>query len=190
MSNVVKVNTYDMQNKLQKILRTVNRKVDTLQENVTDSLSMDLTDHAKQNFRNAEYDGFNDVIVYRDYERDVEAEKRRVLHAHVVAEGKSVAFIEFGTGVTYTPRSHPWSGKVRFSIVGGSYGKGYGARPNGWYYKGYRGSHGSFKRTTRWGNKQGWIHTYGNPSNRCLYNATLETRQNVRNIVRQEVGKL
>lgn len=79
---------------------------------------------ASTGFATADYDGDNDVQVTVTYDGS---------KATVIAYGEAVGFIEFGTGVTnpewndrnmkYTPPEH------------GTYGKGHGARPKGWYFK-------------------------------------------------------
>ena len=79
---------------------------------------------ASTGFATADYDGENDVQVTMTHSGTT---------ATVIAYGETVGFIEFGTGVKfpewdntgmeYTPPKH------------GTYGKGYGARPKGWFFK-------------------------------------------------------
>ena len=79
---------------------------------------------ATTGFALADYDGYNDVTVRLEW---------RGNKAIVIAEGETVGFIEFGTGIknpewdnsgmSYTPPKH------------GTYGKKHGARPKGWYFK-------------------------------------------------------
>ena len=79
---------------------------------------------ASTGFALADYDGNNDVTVRLEW---------RGNKAIVIAEGETVGFIEFGTGIKnpewdnsgmdYTPPKH------------GTYGKKHGARPHGWYFK-------------------------------------------------------
>lgn len=79
---------------------------------------------ASAGFALADYDGINDVQVTMTHGGN---------SAKVIAYGETVGFIEFGTGVRnpewnntdmdYTPPKH------------GTYGKGMGARPKGWYFK-------------------------------------------------------
>lgn len=93
---------------------------------------------ARTGFALAHYDGVNDVQV-------VMAQSGSM--ATVIAFGEAVGFIEFGTGVKYpewdstgmeyTPPEH------------GSYGKGQGTRPKGWYFSQHTGAKAQ--------------HTYGNP---------------------------
>lgn len=78
---------------------------------------------ASTGFALADYDGENDVQVTMT---------QSGTRATVIAYGETVGFIEFGTGVrnpewnnkgmAYTPPKH------------GTYGKGLGARPKGWYF--------------------------------------------------------
>jgi len=79
---------------------------------------------ASTGFAVADYDGENDVTVRLEWIGN---------KAVVIAEGYTVGFIEFGTGIKnpewdnsgmdYTPPRH------------GTYGKKHGARPHGWYFK-------------------------------------------------------
>lgn len=85
-------------------------------------------------FSRAIYHGTNDVSVRVDDTGSV---------AVIYAEGESVAFIEFGAGITYG-YGHPLAGEL--GAGPGTYpeGKGHWDNPNGWWY-----AHGQ--------------HTYGNP---------------------------
>ena len=79
---------------------------------------------ATTGFAVADYDGNNDVTVRLEWNGN---------RAVVIADGETVGFIEFGTGIRnpewdntgmdYTPPRH------------GTYGKKHGARPHGWYFK-------------------------------------------------------
>lgn len=78
---------------------------------------------ASAGFAMADYDGVNDVVV---------SLVQTSSGAAVVASGETVGFIEFGTGIKnpewdasemeYTPPKH------------GTYGKGKGKNPHGWYF--------------------------------------------------------
>lgn len=115
---------------------------------------------ASAGFSLADYDGVNDVSVRLDQTATGYA---------VVASGKTVGFIEFGTGVRYPE----WSG----SDTGytppphGSYGKGQGKNPYGWWF---RGSDGAVAR-----------HTYGNPGSESMLTARNEMIENVTRIARE-----
>lgn len=110
-------------------------------------------------FATADYDGENDVSVH--FEQDG-------TRASVIAKGKTVGFIEFGTGVRnpewnaagmrYTPPRH------------GTYGKGKGANPKGWYF------------TAMPGVSQ---HTYGNVPAEAMRTARDEMVERVVQIARE-----
>lgn len=115
---------------------------------------------ASAGFSTADYDGVNDVVV--------SLEKTANGYA-VVASGKTVGFIEFGTGVRYpewdgtdtgyTPPPH------------GSYGKGQGKNPWGWWFKGSDGAAAQ--------------HTYGNPPAEAMLTARNQMIEQVTAIARE-----
>lgn len=92
---------------------------------------------AETGFALADYDGDNDVVVSMVRQGDGYA---------VVAAGTTVGFIEFGTGVKYPE----WdaSGMEYTPPAHGTYGKGQGKNPHGWYFSRNLGARA--------------IHTYGN----------------------------
>lgn len=79
---------------------------------------------ATTGFALADYDGVNDVQVTMT---------QSGASAKVIAYGETVGFIEFGTGV----RNPEWdnSGMEYTPPEHGTYGKGMGARPSGWFFK-------------------------------------------------------
>ena len=79
---------------------------------------------ATSGFAVADYDGINDVTVRLEWKGN---------KAVVIAEGETVGFIEFGTGI----RNPEWdnSGMAYTPPKHGTYGKKRGARPHGWYFK-------------------------------------------------------
>lgn len=79
---------------------------------------------ARAGYEMADYDGINDVTVRVEH---------RGNYAAVIASGETVGFIEFGTGV----KSPEWdnSGMDYTPPKHGTYGKGQGANPHGWYFK-------------------------------------------------------
>lgn len=93
-------------------------------------------------FSRAIYNGANDVTVRVDSTGSV---------AVIYAEGKDVAFIEFGAGAKYG-YGHPEA--TKFGAGPGTYpnGKGHWDSPHGWWY----------------GNSQ---HSYGNPPAMAMYDA-------------------
>lgn len=92
---------------------------------------------ASTGFALADYDGVNDVTV------SMTAVGTR---ATVKAYGETVGFIEFGTGIRYPEWDN--SGMTYTPPKHGTYGKGQGKRPKGWFFK---PSEGALQ------------HTYGNP---------------------------
>lgn len=93
---------------------------------------------ASAGFATADYDGVNDVTVTLEH---------RGNKAAVVASGETVGFIEFGTGIKYPEWDN--SGMEYTPPKHGTYGKGQGANPHGWYFSLSPGAKA--------------IHTYGNP---------------------------
>lgn len=92
---------------------------------------------ASTGFAVADYDGINDVTVRLEQQGG---------RAAVIAEGETVGFIEFGTGIKYPEWDN--SGMEYTPPKHGTYGKGRGANPHGWYFKQSEGAAA--------------IHTYGN----------------------------
>lgn len=92
---------------------------------------------------------------------------------NILAGGDAV-WLEFGTGVVANNCAvgdfvHPMPG-VYFKINGiGTYGKGKGAQPYGWWY------------TSKSGES---VHTYGIPATMFMYNSAREVRAKIPNIAR------
>jgi hypothetical protein len=115
---------------------------------------------AQTGFSTADYDGVNDVSVGLVQTGNGYS---------VVASGKAVGFIEFGTGVKYaewdntdmdyTPPKH------------GTYGKGQGANPHGWWFKQNDGDRAR--------------HTYGNQPAEAMRTARDEMIERVTQIARE-----
>ena len=78
---------------------------------------------ASTGFATADYDGINDVVVTLEQQGN---------RAAVIASGETVGFIEFGTGIRYPEWDN--TGMEYTPPKHGTYGKGYGARPKGWYF--------------------------------------------------------
>lgn len=93
---------------------------------------------AEAGFSIADYDGVNDVLI---------AETQNGPRAAIIAYGETVGFIEFGTGVKF--REYNSSDTEFTPPPHGSYGKGKGANPKGWYFSQGEGAAGR--------------HTFGNP---------------------------
>lgn len=101
---------------------------------------------ATTGFSMADYDGVNDVLV---------TETQLGNRALVIAYGETVGFIEFGTGVKFPEYN---SAGLEFTPPPhGSYGKGKGKNPHGWFFT---QSPGAAAR-----------HTYGNPPAEAMLTA-------------------
>lgn len=115
---------------------------------------------AETGFALADYDGVNDVLI---------AETQNGTRAAVIAYGETVGFIEFGAGVKYPEWNN--AGTEYTPPKHGTYGKGRGKNPHGWYFK---QSEGAAAR-----------HTYGNPPAEAMLAARDEMIQRVTEIARE-----
>ena len=85
----------------------------------------------------------------------------------IQANGKDVAFVEFGAGVRF---GQGYQGERPEGIVGiGEYGKGRGKNPKGWWYS----KDGESK------------HSYGNPPAQVFYNTMNDLAEKVEDIARE-----
>ncbi len=115
---------------------------------------------ATTGFSMADYDGTNDVLI---------AETQSGPRALVIAYGETVGFIEFGTGVKFREYD---SGGLEFKPPAhGTYGKGKGKNPKGWYFKQHEGAAGR--------------HTYGNPPAEAMRTARDTMIEHVTQIARE-----
>ena len=118
---------------------------------------------ASVRFTTAMYDGTNDVSVKLDTTKNGYA---------IVAEGRAVAFIEFGAGV-YHNTSEPYPNPRPTGIVGiGEYGKGHGKR-NAWGYK---------------NENDELVITRGNPAAMPMWYASEEIKNQVLRIAKEVFG--
>ena len=115
---------------------------------------------AETGFALADYDGVNDVLI---------AETQNGTRAAVIAYGETVGFIEFGTGVKF--REYDSSDTEYTPPKHGTYGKGRGKNPHGWYFKQIDGAAAR--------------HTYGNPPAEAMLAARDEMIQRVTEIARE-----
>lgn len=125
---------------------------------------------AKAQFSSAQYDGVNDVTVT--------VETMGPDKIAVVANGQAVAFIEFGTGVTYSEQ-HPKADDM--GAIRGSYGQGKGNNES-WTYYGEAGTNGAPVRDS---DKGTVIRTKGNPPARAMYNASEQMRAKIQQIAKE-----
>lgn len=124
---------------------------------------------ASVRFTTAQYDGSNDSTVTIEQTQN---------GYNVVANGKAVAFIEFGAGVHYNSgASYPLPKPS--GIVGiGEYGKKQGKKDE-WRYKGEAGTNGTPSSDGR------TIKTHGNPAQMPMYHALVAMQDEVYRIVRE-----
>lgn len=125
---------------------------------------------AQAEFRAAQYDGVNDVVV--------SIETLGPDKIAVVANGQAVAFIEFGTGITYTEQ-HPKADQM--GAVRGSYGQGKGNNES-WTYYGEAGTNGVPLRDS---DKGTVVRTKGNPPARAMYDASQEMLNKIQQIAKE-----
>lgn len=127
---------------------------------------------SEEQFGSAIYDGTRDeVSVTLDEEAD------RLI---ITASGETVMFIEFGTGVTFQTY-HPKREELGIGDVG-TYGHGLGKLNGGWRYPESKGRGTNGEPDLK---HPGYIHTYGNPANMPMYNASKEIRSRILEIARE-----
>lgn len=140
---------------------------------------------ARSGFDNASYPGNGDVDLKIVWVADNEV--------HLIATGKSVMFIEFGSGVFYP--EHPWQETYPGVVPHGEYGYKNGANKEGWIYSGEQGK-GPYAampvyRRTKNGEVQkpkSW-QTWGSPPARAMYNATIHMQKKVEEIIKEVFEK-
>lgn len=124
---------------------------------------------ATQLYQTSIYAGANDTHVRR--------ERVDTATFEVIAEGQSVMFIEFGTGIL-NPDDHPE--KPAGLSPHGQYGMGKASDPRGWVYYGVTGN----APDTRY-IRPGVVKTKGNVANKSLYNARKELETKVIDVVKE-----
>jgi len=129
-------------------------------------------DTARVAFGTAQYDGNNDVVVHTP---EWAGESTIIIRA----TGKSVTFIEFGTGVTNFAQ-HPMA--IKMGAYRGLYGAQKGSNPKGWSYYGVAGTNGELVRASPEGNV---YRTHGNPPARAMYLADKEIRNNIVSVAKE-----
>ena len=146
-----------------KELKAFRDSIDAKKYQLLEELTKIGLREASIRFTTAMYDGVNDT--------DVRAELTHFGY-RIVAEGKAVAFIEFGAGVYHNP-GEPYPDPRPDGIVGiGEYGKGLGKR-QAW---GYRDETGEL------------FITHGNPAAMPMWYASEEMRNNIEKIAKRVFG--
>lgn len=118
----------DTERQIQEYKTTLNQKA----QEFAKALAQKGIDVATVRFANAQYAGDNDVTVEHDPVQTPNG-------FAIVAHGKAVAFIEFGTGVSHSA----YGGELPDGVgEHGTYGKGNGQHKR-WYYYGESGNAGT-----------------------------------------------
>ena len=113
-------------------------------------------------YENARYDGRKDISV---------SVKEAEGGYDIVADGESVLFVEFGTGVRYGG-GHPEAGK--YGMGPGTYpdGKGHWDDPKGWWIP----------------KSEGGGHTYGNHPSMTMYHTANDLRRAILRVAKEVFG--
>ena len=160
MSKTIQVELDDKSiDKAIKELRQYSAWIQKKEDELRSRLAMLGATVASIKFSRAIYNGSNDVSVRVDDTGSV---------AVIYAEGESVAFIEFGSGIKYG-YGHPQAGEFGFgpgTWSDGDEGKGHWDNEHGWWF----------------GSGQ---HTYGNPPAMAMYSAVKEITENVTKIAKE-----
>ena len=146
-----------------KELRAFRDSIDAKKYQLLEELTKIGLKEASIRFTTAMYDGVNDTSV-----------RAELTHFgyRIVAEGKAVAFIEFGAGVYHNP-GEPYPDPRPEGIVGiGEYGKGYGQR-QAWGFK---------------NEDDELVITHGNPAAMPMWYASEEMRNSIEKIARRVFG--
>ena len=150
----MKVSSSSIQNAINE-LKSYRDSLDAKTDKLLKELAYIGVKEASIRFTTAMYDGVNDSSVTLEPIKDGYCIK---------AEGKAVAFIEFGAGVYHNP-GEPYPNPRPAGIVGiGEYGKGYGKR-QAW---GYRDESGEL------------VVTHGNPAAMPMWYASEEMRNAIK----------
>lgn len=144
-------------------LRSYRNSIDVKKDKLLERLGEIGVREASVRFTTAMYDGVNDSSVSLTANQNGYA---------IVAEGRAVAFIEFGAGV-YHNSGEPYPNPRPEGIVGiGEYGKGYGKR-QAWGFKDDSGE---------------LVITHGNPAAMPMWYASEEMRSKITKIAREVFG--
>lgn len=153
-----------------KDLQQLQKKLENELEQFVDELGDIGVEVARNGYSSASYDGDKDISVTK-----TKWDGKRLI---VKASGKSVLFVEFGTGVSQVPYHEKAND---FGFVRGGYGKGLGKR-NAWVYKGQAGTNGVDLG-------KGKILTRGNPASRSMLIASEEIKKSVLTVAKKVFSK-
>ena len=146
-----------------KELKAFRDSIDRKKDKLLEELASIGVKEASVRFTSAIYDGVNDSSVTLE----------TIANGYCIkAEGKAVAFIEFGAGVYHNP-GEPYPNPRPNGIVGiGEYGKGLGKR-QAWGFKDESGE---------------LVITHGNPAAMPMWYASEEMRSKIRKIAQEVFG--
>jgi hypothetical protein len=146
-----------------KELKAFRNSLESKKEQLLEELANIGVKEASVRFTTAMYDGVNDSSVTLE----------TISNGYCIkAEGKAVAFIEFGAGVYHNP-GEPYPNPRPSGIVGiGEYGKGHGKR-QAWGFKDDGGE---------------LVITHGNPAAMPMWYASEEMRSKILKIAREVFG--
>ena len=146
-----------------KELKAFRNSLESKKEQLLEELANIGVREASVRFTTAMYDGVNDSSVTLE----------TISNGYCIkAEGKAVAFIEFGAGVYHNP-GEPYSNPRPSGIVGiGEYGKGHGKR-QAWGFKDDGGE---------------LVITHGNPAAMPMWYASEEMRSKILKIAQEVFG--
>lgn len=152
----------DAERQIQEYKTTLNKKA----QEFAKALAQKGIDVATVRFANAQYAGDNDVTVEHDPVQTPNG-------FAIVAHGKAVAFIEFGTGVMHSA----YGGELPDGVgEHGTYGKGNGQHKR-WYYYGETGNAGTPVKEV--GGKGQLNYTSGNEPAMAMWGAVEEMASQV-----------
>ncbi len=164
----VKLNTRSINAAIKEIEAYRNRLA-RIEESICFELSRIGMQEASVRFSTAQYDGTNDSSVTIEQTQS---------GYNVVASGKVVAFIEFGTGVHHNSGSSYPIAKPSGIVGIGEYGKKQGKKDK-WQYKGEPGTNGTVSSDGR------VVTTHGNPAQMPMYHALTAMQDEVERIVKE-----
>lgn len=151
----------DAERQIQEYKATLNKRA----QEFAKALAQKGIDVATVRFANAQYAGDNDVTVEHDPVQTPNG-------FAIVAHGKAVAFIEFGTGVAHSA----YGGELPAGVgEHGTYGKGNGKRDHWSYY----GDPGNDANTVMYKNKGTLVVTSGNEPAMAMWGAVEEMASQV-----------
>ena len=149
----------DAERQIQEYKAALNKKAQEFAKALADK-GLDV---AKIRFANAKYSGSNDVKCHINQKDKT---------CTIVAEGKAVAFIEFGAGVAHSA----YGGELPAGVgEHGTYGKGNGKRDHWSYY----GDPGNDANTVMYKNKGTLVVTSGNEPAMAMWGAVEEMASQV-----------